>query len=379
MSHGFIELKTGHGTQRLRGRNGGSIVYYSLVFYSVVLLTCLLRLPPLPATHSQEAHLSGKWIGWSVEKGQKPTEMNKPYLNMYLQLWTDGKLHFYMENHIMSNTLVDGTGTYKKKGQDYMFTGTAKFKFDDGYKKDSKTGPFNLTMHYQNGVFINDEGGMSLKLYKEGVRPATIAIRLKPSNSNGHALLEALERRYAALSSYSDDGQMTSSGEGFMANRCPFKIRFVRPGKLFVQADYFDNTGGRFGGNKIWTSGKGALEMEDQGDGYSNAFENHSLGNALFTPVEPGECYTFIVQLLMPGVSGSIEDLYKRANFKGTEAIAGHECAVLVLTSKSDYTLTLWIDAKTGLVRQAFSNLGHETDKHNPVANPTLTAKDLKP
>jgi len=336
-----------------------------------------LLLIPVILAH-QTPSFVGKWVGWMIEKDMPPTALNYPETNWTFKLSADGTFTAHVENHVMSNLVENDKGTYKVAGSKVTFTGTSRYSFDDGGKKDSGTRAYNATMQYAKRALTWDEGELHMEFLREGEKPTYTPEKFKPSNPAAARLLKSVEAHYSSLKSYADEGVMTSSGEGFTAKNVKFVTRFVRPKQFRFQASYFEN-GKQYGSMAAWQNGsKSWLSMTD-GDSPMGP-EERPLANALSTPIEAGSASTLVPELLMPDQFGSsLSKEYAEADESPDAKVGGRMCSVLVLKRGHGIVLTLWIDRETKLIVQATQKGTGEKITYSPRANVLVITKGLSP
>lgn len=296
-----------------------------------------------------------------------------------LTLKADGSFEESIENRVMMDLASNGRGTYTRQGNRVTFRGTATYRSDDGYAKDSGTKPIAYDFTHVNGALIQKGRGsgpdMVFRRVGDPAPPSDKPV-VQQSDPKAAALLKLVEKRYASLSSYSDEGTMKSSGKGFMAKHAKFTTRLKRP-KLFRFEEVLLEAGKVYDKNVVWSDGKlswlymGSVGGSDE-KGIANALSTISATSGYETMLVPS--------LLLPKEfkGGSLSEQFKEIVLGPFEKVNNKECQVIQLSNPGRMKLQLWIEAKTSLILRAHDTLADATITYNPSANISIEAKDFK-
>lgn len=194
-------------------------------------------------------------------------------------------------------------------------------------------------------------------------------------NADAIKRLKALEQQYARLQTYSDQGELQSSGQGFMAKNARFETRFSRGGGFLFKEQALEN-GKPYDQNAVWSDGKRSwLYMEMVGGS-----AERGIADALSTISTTGGYVTMLVPaLLMPNEfkGGILSETAQEITLEADALAGGAECSVLKVKKSSGMSLTLWIDKKSGLILKALEPNSGSTITYQPQVNVKLRAKDF--
>jgi hypothetical protein len=328
-----------------------------------------------------DSSLCGKWVVVAPKEfaARDLPEAERP--QWFLVLKADGSFSEHFENHIMSTIIGDTTGTYKRVAESLVLDGTEKLFMDDGYKKETTTDRVHRKLRIV-GETLREDYGREVKLVfaREGAKvvvdephPKTPQVVRDPKAIK---LLEEVTRTYGALTSYADEGTLTSSGDGFMAKDARFHTRFQRPRRfLFVEESLAD--GRPFETNAVWSDGRKAwLYMSSVGGA-----DERPIGGGCST-ISPSAGYECILvpELLVPAEfqGGSPPGSYSGVEFGKDEMQNGVKCRVLKLTKPTGLHLTLWVDPKTMLILKARDPGSDATIVYRPRVGARIPADDFR-
>lgn len=292
-----------------------------------------------------------------------------------LELRPDGTYHLHVDTHVMSSSVMDATGTYSEHDGKVELSGSTQASIDDGYGNSSSTEPHKMSLTIKDGMLAaTDVKDDPFYFRKKGTGPPPIPPKLQVRRSDEAAieLARRVEAAYASLDSFSDEGTLRSSGDGFVAEESHFRIKFRRPSQLLVQAAKND-------GEDLEVSWDGTTTRwyEKQ---YGKPNTTRPLGNALsIAQVAYGDPIALLPELLLPGVlkRRKFEDQYPTLAIGGREKLGGRDCTILLLRSKGANTTKLWIDDELSLIRKSHEDIRGSTVTYSPVRNPVLSSKDF--
>lgn len=297
-----------------------------------------------------------------------------------LDLKADGTFVWDLHTRVMMNLDQTARGRYRVVGSSLRLDGTAHSRMDDGYKKSERDEPFGVALRIDPAglVLREDEPGNYSLLRKVADGPPPVPQRPKanPSDPSAVALVQKVERRYASLKSYVDEGTVKSNGEGFQTAQASFSTRFVRPNGFLFTADYLAPYHGPTKAAVWKESGRSWLAESD-----SARPEPRPLGNGLSVlAVDAGQEAELIPTLLMPDVLG-VRSLsgYPEVHASPDEKVGASRCAVLRFWKDRQPELTLWVDRATLLVRRARYRYADEEIVLKPRANVPVPPRELLP
>lgn len=274
-----------------------------------------------------------------------------------------------------------------KAGTKLVLKGTEKYLFDDGYKRDSGTRTYTMTLRIEGNHLALDRFGsvdrpVRMVFYRKGDKPAAPSPLPKSTrpNSAAIALLKIVEDRYRLLGSYVDEGTMTSPGKGFMFATAKFLTRFERPGLFRFEVSALDK-GKVYEKYLAWSDGRHSWIRMVSADG-SMGTDQRPISNGLSTMSPTSGFEAMLVPaLLMPGKFGlsSMSKQYEEITLRALESVSGRPCTVLDLGSHGVVRLTLWVDKRTHLILQASDHFTGARATYEPKANPQVKARDFLP
>jgi outer membrane lipoprotein-sorting protein len=265
---------------------------------------------------------------------------------------------------------MNSSGTYTRSGDTLTLTGTSVSYSDDGYRKGTDKDTLTMKLKYADSMLtILDNQDSDLVLRRKGDHaPLKQKPLPRPSDPKAVQIIHEMQRRYATLNSYSDEGTLTSSGRGFMAENAKFQTRFVRPHKFRFQVIELAD-GKELGRNVVWSDGKKTwLYTFDYGG--PGGSEERGLGNALST-ISPTSGYeTMLVPaLLFPAEFGEseIDAFYEEISLTGEEKVSGKDCYVISMFNPGGMDLKLWVDKSSYLIMRTFDRRLNSTTIYQPM------------
>jgi len=204
-------------------------------------------------------------------------------------------------------------------------------------------------------------------------------------------ILDAARATYAALKSYSDTGTVTEEFGPSARSQHTFTTRFNREPRGFLFAMHKE------GGDRlvVWAD-PGAFHVWWKATGAQTDYPNPNNSGAITLNDFPTVGAITKMTSLLYSKAGLVSSLSNATLLEGTpmEDIAGQRCYRLTGTTKDFYgqsgrsvntrTLTIWIDARTHLVRQireegpsAPGSRNRTTTVFEPLANPALGAESF--
>jgi len=308
---------------------------------------------------AQKPDLTGAWDGFLVSEGKLAPRGGSWFWKMNLN--SDGKFHFHMENHVMMNVVEDADGTYVVSGPKLKLSGKAKSYFDDGYKHSTENRSYSQTLDLRKGLLWGSLAGAEAQAQKMEIvfsRPGQvlsipqndIPLQMKPSDSQALNLALKVESKYGTLSAYSDLGTLQTAGaDGHVSSK--FATMFRRPDQFSFR---LLGTGKR---PEMEISLKGGQVKLRKG---SNSKSEPSITQA-FVEVseEAGEGGFLAASLLMPRLlqSNPISTM-RQVLWKGEQTWKGKKYAVIQATNLPGSEIEYWIDPSTFLI----SRIRHSDD-----------------
>lgn len=290
--------------------------------------------------------LAGTYVGWMFIDGQPHAADGSLGMTQKLILKPDGAYHFQTESTMMVVMSVNAERTYRRNGDQVSLNGKETVVAHDGGKKETETGPHQMTLTVENDMLmIKDGKDDPFYFRKEGDGPPPLPpqLQLKPSDAGAIALIEKVEKAHAALKSFRVTGRVQSQGGGFVAKDARFKLLFQSPSKFRFEASKFeggvehDRTEITWdGGPKCWWYTKEFGENNDR-----------PVDNALsIVAVNFGPEADILPSLLLPQEFdyGSLSTQYPEATMLPDEEVGGKMCAVLQLRSRGADATKLWVE-----------------------------------
>jgi outer membrane lipoprotein-sorting protein len=302
-----------------------------------------------------------------------------------LTLNDDGTFTQHVQNRVMWTLIMTSRGKYMRAGDTLTLTGTSAGYSDDGYVKEHfKDRAFTMKLKYADGVLTildgrTDEGISRIVFRREGEHALPLP-KVRPSDPKAVQIVHEMQRRYAALKSYSDEGTLTSSGRGFMAKNAIFQTRFVRPRRFRFQVVEFED-GKEWNKNVVWSDGEKAWWYSREMGGLEGGTVERGLGNALST-ISPtaGEETMLVPALLLPTEFGgpSFDAALEEISFAGDEKVSGKDCFVIGLSNPEGMRQKLWIEKSDYQILQAFDSLPKATITYQPKCNLAIPDSEFK-
>jgi outer membrane lipoprotein-sorting protein len=360
-----------------------SIVHKRTVLVGIAVVVLLAAGGLLYTRLGPKSPLVGKWELRFIDDRlpSLPSKQGAPTWTIHFR--ADGTFAEHMENRIMMVMVTDSKGTYKVEGDKVRLTGTTTMYMDDGGRKSNKSGPFRQTLTISGDRLLVEkmvsptgERALEAAFFRVGSPLAKVLEKPMPTASaEARQVILDLEKRYAALESYADEGTLKSSGRGFMAKEARFSTRFSRPGKFRFKVDALDG-GKPYETNAVWSDGsKSWLHMGSVGGS-----DERSIANGLGT-ISPSSGFEALLvpQLLMPDQfkGARLSESIKSIHLAADQPVSGVACHVLKLTNDRGLTITLWIDRESLLIRQALDTEAEATITYRPKTNVRLGPKDF--
>lgn len=322
--------------------------------------------------------VTGDWKGWVIESGTLAPEGTI----VRLKLGADGKFVYHFEMHVMMNIIEDGQGTYTLTAGSVQLEGNEKVVFDDGHAKNTDTRRLSQVAVIRNGqLWLSIGEEFQIVFTRNGAKPILPKKPQAPplhSDPAAHALAKQVERRYASLTSYSDEGSVTTNGNGYRPKNARFRTRYQRGGKFLFEADLLDK-GTSYGKEAVWSDGRRSWMFSSFPDDSGTSEIEVNKGLSLIE-INAGEEADLIPTLLMPKtLGGKGITRYKRILAKGEAVEDGHKCSLIELADDPKYAITLWIDRGTLVILRARYVFANEDIHYRPTLNPKLAQSEFVP
>ena len=321
--------------------------------------------------------LVGTYVGWMFINGRAVG--NSPGMSQELTLESGGKYVLQIESTVMMLASIKAEGTYKRTGDEVRFTGQQTISSDDGYKKETHSGPHVMTLKVVDGMLTAMDGkGDPYFFRKEGTGPPPLPaqLQLQPSEPAAVALLAQIEKTYSSLKSLRVTGSVKSQGGGFVAEDAKFTVLFQSPSKLRFEASIFDGKTEIDRAEVTWDGGANCWW-------YSKEFgetRDRSLGNALgIVSVNFGPPADILPVLLVPDQIGfgSLSESYPEAMLLPDEKVGEKLCSVLQLKSEGADVTRLWVDKSNWMILKLHEELRDVTVTFDPHPNATIDTKEF--
>jgi len=330
----------------------------------------------------RHSELSGTWVVQLPDQEEGIDAHDAMLPKWTLTLYDDGTFTQYLENHVMVTAIMHSSGKYTRSGDTLTLNGTSEAYTDDGYRKGTHKDPLTMRLKYSGGALImSDDQTGDVVFRREGSHaPPKPKPQPRASDPKAVQIVHEMQRRYASLNTYSDEGKMTSSGAGFMAKSARFQTRFLRPRKFRFQAIEMLN-GKEWNKDVVWSDGKKAWLYMYQMGGLESSSEERRLGNALSTiSITPGYAAILIPELLLPADFGEphIDTFFKQISLAGEENVSGKDCYVIRLSNPGGMDLKLWVDRSSYLILRAFDKLANATISYQPKRDVKIAESEFE-
>ena len=340
-----------------------------IVFASIIAGACRT----VACGQGEPDDLVGKWVVVTMA-GHSLADMEARWRPSFvLSLNSDGTFTEHREMHFMTTYIADSKGTYKRDSQAVRLDGMSTTFVDDGYAKNTDMEHVHRSLRF-DGEQLSDPDE-KLVYVREGAparpKPKPPAARRKiVFNPAAVRLLQTVERTYASIRSYRDEGTLESSGEGFEFKHARFATRFFRPGKFYFCVQGLEQ-GKVYEQNAVWSAGGKAWLYEGM-DRPDSAFGGGDVASDLgnMSPESGGE--TLLVPfLLMPTLRGAepLSESYPEISLGPDEPVAGVAARIVKLSGPGKLTLTLWIGKKSHLILKVYEAFSKGTIVYRPQVN----------
>lgn len=322
--------------------------------------------------------LVGDYVAWMFLDGQAVSYDGSMGATQTLSLTPDGKYIYVTETSIMADLKARATGTYKRVGDELVFTGTLSSTMDDGYKKGTESGPHEMKLRIVGAVLeLAGEEAMSMYYVKKGSGPPPLPpkMQLKESEPAASELIKKIEATYASVKSIVVTGTVKSEGGGFVAKDARFKLLYQRPSLLRFESDILVGSNTEVERTEItWDGGEKCWWFTDE---YGETTDR-TLGNAMsIVAVNSGPQVDLLLSLLMPEERAPMGD-GAEASLLADETIGSQLCAVLQLKDMNGTVTKLWVAKSSNLVLRIYEELRGVTVNLEPRANAAIRAEEFK-
>jgi outer membrane lipoprotein-sorting protein len=320
----------------------------------------------------KHSELIGTWVAQWPDQMERAATDDAMLPKLTLTLYDDGTFTYYVETHVMANAVMFSSGKYARTGNIVTLSGTRKIYMDDGYQKGTDKSAWSERLSYTgNRLRMGNNSRWDPVFRREGdhtpLKPQPQP-QPRPSDPKAVQIVHEMQRRYASLNTYSDEGTLRSSGTGFMASNARFRTRFDRPHKFRFQVTEFAD-GEELDKNVIWSNGKKSWWYENETGEGEGGIEERGLASALCA-ISPGAGYeTMLVPaLLLPADFGEphIDAFFKEISLAGEESVSRKNCYVIRLSNPGGMDLKLWVDKSSYLILRAFDKVANATISYQP-------------
>lgn len=326
-----------------------------------------------------KSELAGTWVAQSF-LGSQSLDTTEHGTEYSLTFMDDGTFTGHMSTRVMMIMDARMKGTYERTGDEVILTGVSETYLDDGYQKGTNTLPFSLKLKVESDRLTQvgtPDMPVTMAFRREGTQPLSPPTKpeLPASDPTAVSIFKELEKRYADLKSYSDEGTFVSDGTGFKSERGKFKTLHSRAGGFLFRTESIEN-GKTYQTDAVWGDGKTyRLYMGDIGGS-----EERPLGNGLsILGVRSGNAATMIPSLLEPvQMKGTELDRLEALTLLPDEAVDGRPCFVIEGAYGEFWSMRLWVDKESYLIRRVYDSFANETVNYAPRANPSIPADDFR-
>lgn len=326
--------------------------------------------------------LVGKWVAVTIAGDPIPDVQPHGSFKIVLTLNADGTFTEHQEIRFMGSIVADSKGTYKREKQEVLLEGTCTTFMDDGYAKNTDTEHIHRTLRFDGEQLSDLDRKMACVYVREGApRPKPkqpAAPRKFAADPAAVRLLRSVEKTYASIRSYRDEGTLESSGEGFEFKHARFATRFSRPGKFYFCVEGLER-GKVYERNAVWSAG-GKSWLYLGMDRPDSAFGEGDIAADLGTmSPESGYEALLVPDLLMPTLRGAepLSEKYPEISLGVDEHLGGTDARVVRLSGRDVLGLTLWIDRKSNLIVKVYEALSKATIVYRPKVNVKFGAGDF--
>ena len=324
--------------------------------------------------------LAGSYVAYTFIMGEANAADGSHGTTNRLTLTEKGTYVYVLQTNVMMKLSVKAEGNYVQSGSTVTLTGTQTTSMDDGYKKSNDSGVHSLTLTVENDSLDQEANTIDLVYFrKEGTGPPPLPakLQLKQSEATATALIDKVEKDYAALKSVRITGTVKSHGGGFVAEDAQFKILFQSPTKFRFEAIKFDGGHKEFDRTEVtWGGGQTCWWYTKE---FGETTER-PLGNALgIVGVNFGPEANIQPSLLMPKELGGFDfkTIYPETSLLADETVDGKPCSVLNLRGKGGTATKLWIDKSTNLIVKYYEELRDVTVTFQSKPNDPITSAEF--
>jgi hypothetical protein len=325
----------------------------------------------LAARRNKHSELSGTWV---LQFAHQEQGRDAPDPKLVRWSWTlndDGTFTEHKETHAMVIMTENARGNCMRSGDVLTLTGISEGYMDDGYVKGPFKEPFTMKLKYADHalIFLDDaaDNDVLRTVFRREGGHAPPKPELQPSDPKAVEIVHEVQRRYAALKSYSDEGTLTSAGRGWMPKNARFHTRFVRPDKFYFQ----------LGGIVVWSDGKKSGLYEGKAAGYQGLRVVGAL--SMISPTSGVETMLVPALLLPADFHGSMIDPSSREiSLVGEDEVSGKDCYMIGVSNPEGMHLKLWIEKSSHLILKAFDSLPKATITYQPQCNIKIAESEFQ-